>query len=95
MNKGADLSVDGVYQHILRLQGFSHGFPDALQSGEPFLYIVQMLVLLPFGNLPILHSSTHRHVTAQQTCELTHTTFCKCEVVQGARLAGQCPALPS
>ena len=50
----ADLGVNGVNEHILCLQGFSHGFTNAFEGGQALLYIVQVQVLLPLGHLPVL-----------------------------------------
>lgn len=52
-----DLSVNGVYEHILGLQGLSHGLTNAFQGGQALLYIVQVQVLLLLGYLPVLHST--------------------------------------
>lgn len=53
----AHLVIYGVQHDVLLLQALPHGFPDALQRSYALLNVVQRLVLLRLGHLPVLNST--------------------------------------
>ena len=48
------LFIHSIKHSVLLLQGFPHGFPNALQRPDALLDAVQRLVLPRLGRLPVL-----------------------------------------